>query len=179
MRRIHSFAVRHPLTGPLVWVLSIQYFVVQIVVAFAWNPPYSWRLDAISDLGATTCGQFDGRHVCSPLARTHERVIDPARPDHGHRVGAQLPKIPPESRRVLPDGGGRRRSDAGRPFPEDTVYGAHVAGADLAFLLGNIALVIFGATLRAPRWFTRYTSASGVVPLVALGLFLSHNRFFL
>jgi hypothetical membrane protein len=64
-------------------------------------------------------------------------------------------------------------------FPEDTVYGAHVAGADLAFLLGNIALVIFGATLRAPRWFTRYTSASGVVPLVALGLFLSHNRFFL
>jgi hypothetical membrane protein len=47
--------------------LSIQYFVAQVVAASEWKPPYSWRLNAISDLGATACGQFDGRFVCSPL----------------------------------------------------------------------------------------------------------------
>jgi hypothetical membrane protein len=64
-------------------------------------------------------------------------------------------------------------------FPEDTIYGAHIAGADLAFLLGNIALVIFGLTLRAPRWFRWFSVAFGVVALVALVLFLTHHRFFL
>ncbi len=64
-------------------------------------------------------------------------------------------------------------------FPLDTVYGVHIAGADLTFLLGNLALIIFGCTLRATRWFSWYSIASGVVALVALYLFLSHHRFFL
>ena len=64
-------------------------------------------------------------------------------------------------------------------FPQDTVYRIHIAGADLAFLLGNVALVVFGCTLRVARWLAWYSIASGVVALVALYLFLSHNRFFL
>jgi hypothetical membrane protein len=64
-------------------------------------------------------------------------------------------------------------------FPEDTIYSAHIAGADLAFLLSNIALIIFGFSLRLPRWFSWYSVASGAVALVALYLFLAHNRFFL
>jgi hypothetical membrane protein len=46
---------------------SLQYFVAQVIAASAWEPPYSWRLNAISDLGAVGCGPFDGRSVCSPL----------------------------------------------------------------------------------------------------------------
>jgi hypothetical membrane protein len=64
-------------------------------------------------------------------------------------------------------------------FPENTIYWAHIAGADLAFLLSNIALIIFGFGLRLPRGFSWYSIGSGAVALVALCLFLTHNRFFL
>ena len=64
-------------------------------------------------------------------------------------------------------------------FPEDTVYWAHLTGADLAFLLGNIALIAFGRGLHVPRWLSWYSIASGAVALVALCLFLTQNRFFL
>jgi hypothetical membrane protein len=63
-------------------------------------------------------------------------------------------------------------------FPEDTIYWAHIAGADLAFLLGNVALIVLGLTLRVSRWFSWYCIASGTVALVALVLFLTHHRFF-
>jgi hypothetical membrane protein len=55
--------------GGFLWIVaSVQYFVAQAVVAAQWHPPYSWRDDAIGDLGNTACGQFMGHHVCSPLA---------------------------------------------------------------------------------------------------------------
>ena len=67
VRQLQSFVNRHPGTVPIVWLLSAQFFLAEVVVAAAWSPGYSWHLDAISDLGATNCGRFDGRFVCSPL----------------------------------------------------------------------------------------------------------------
>jgi hypothetical membrane protein len=67
MRHNQSFVARYPLAGPILWISSIQFFLVQVVVASAWKPPYSWRLNAISDLGAIGCGPFDDRYVCSPF----------------------------------------------------------------------------------------------------------------
>lgn len=66
-----------------------------------------------------------------------------------------------------------------RIFPEDTIYWAHILGADLAFLLSNIALIIFSFGLHLPRWFSWYSLISGGVALVALSLFLTLHRFFL
>jgi hypothetical membrane protein len=65
--------------------------------------------------------------------------------------------------------------------PEDTTYWAHLAGADLAFLLSNVALIVFGLglRLRLPSWLRWYSIASGGLALVALVLFLTHNRLFL
>ena len=53
------------------WLLTVAYFIVQPVVAAAWEPPYDVAADAISDLGITGCGdfrQFDDRvlYACSP-----------------------------------------------------------------------------------------------------------------
>lgn len=59
--------------GGLAWVLATaQYAVAQLVAASAWNPPYSWFNNYISDLGNTACGMFAVPHgaaayVCSPL----------------------------------------------------------------------------------------------------------------
>jgi hypothetical membrane protein len=64
-------------------------------------------------------------------------------------------------------------------FPEDSIFWAHVIGQDLAFVFGNIALLVFGLTLPFSRVFRWYSIASGAVGLVGLVLFLSHHRFFL
>jgi hypothetical membrane protein len=179
VRRVQLVVDRLPLAGPLVWLSSVQYFLVQFVVASAWRPAYDWRLDAISDLGATTCGQFDGRDVCSPLHALMNGSL--VLLGLSMTVGSAI--LYQEFRR------GRMgfwlMAVAGIGvilvglFPEDTTYWAHVTGADLAFLLGNIALIAAGCGLRLPRWLRAYSVASGAVALAALCLFLAHDRFFL
>jgi hypothetical membrane protein len=179
MRRTRAFAVHYPLVAPVVWQLCIQFFVVQVVVASAWKPPYSWRLNAISDLGATTCGQFDGRDVCSPLHGLMN--ISLILLGLSMALGSALMYQQLRTSR----GGYCLMAAAGVGavlvglFPEDTTHWAHITGADLAFLLGNIALVVFGFSLRLPRWLSWYSIVSGAVALAALYLFLSQNRFFL
>lgn len=180
VQRFASFAARHQAVGPLVWVFSIQYFVVQIVVASAWKqPPYSWRLNAISDLGATGCGTFDGRSMCSPwhaLMNASLIVLGLSM-----AVGSALTHQQLRSSRV----GLWMMAAAGTGVilvglvPLDTVYWLHIAGADLALLLGNLALITLGCVLRLGRWFRWYSITSGAVALIALCLFLTHHRFFL
>src|SRR3954451_20887194 len=59
-------------TGGIAFVLAtVQYAVAQIVAASAWNPPYDWMKNFISDPGNTACGPFSvhgpATYVCSPL----------------------------------------------------------------------------------------------------------------
>ena len=179
-QRIGSLASRYPLAAPTLWLSSVQYFLVQAVVAAAWSRPrYNWRLNAISDLGATRCGQFDGRYLCSPAhgAMNVSLIVLGL----GMALGSLL---------FLQEFGHSRTgfvlmAVAGLGamlvglFPEDTVYWAHITGADLAFLVGNVALIAFGFSRGFPRWLRWYATGSGVVALVALFLFLSHHRFFM
>jgi hypothetical membrane protein len=177
--RTHSLVARYPFAGPLLWLSSIQYFVVQVVVASAWRPSYSWRLNAISDLGATRCGEFDGRFICSPrneLMNISLVVLGVAmiagawllhRGLQGARVGLGLMAVAGTGVIVV------------GLVPLDTTYWAHIAGADVALLVGNSALIVVGCTLHWQKWFNWYSIASGVIALVALALFLTHNRFFL
>ena len=179
VRYIRAFVIRYPLAGPIIWLLSVQYFLVQVLVASAWKSPYSWRLNAISDLGATSCSQFDGRCGCSPLhglmnvslillglSMTIGAVLM-YQEFHRSQVGFCLMAVAGVGAILV------------GLFAENTIYWAHIAGADLAFLLSNIALIFFGLSLCLPRWFRWYSLASGAVALVALCLFLTHNRFFL
>jgi hypothetical membrane protein len=60
--------------GGAAWIVAtLQYAIVQVVVAAAWHhPPYSWLGNYISDLGNTVCGRFTVPHgtpayVCSPM----------------------------------------------------------------------------------------------------------------
>jgi hypothetical membrane protein len=59
--------------GGAAWILAtLQFFVAQLVTAAAWNPPYRWTNNYISDLGNTACGESAVPHgiptyVCSPL----------------------------------------------------------------------------------------------------------------
>lgn len=180
MRRTQSFVGRYPIAGPIVWLLSIQFFVVQVVVASAWTqPPYNWWLNAISDLGAAGCGQFDGRYVCSPLHGLMNTSLILL--GLGMAIGSVL--ICQAFHRSRAGFSMMALAGIGAilvgVFPEDTIYWAHITGQDLAFVIGNVALIVFGFTLHLKRWFKWYSVASGAVALAALYLFLSHDRFFL
>ena len=177
---VGSLASRYPLAAPILWLSSVQYFLVQALAAGAWSQPrYSWRLNAISDLGARHCGRFDGRYVCSPaheamnvslivlgLGMALGSVLFLQELGHG-RIGFLLMAVAGLGAMLV------------GLFPEDTVYWAHITGADLAFLLGNVALIAFGFSRGFPRWLRWYAAGSGVVALAALYLFLAHHRFFL
>lgn len=60
-------------------------------------------------------------------------------------------------------------------FSENVSAIFHVFGAGLAFLIGNIALLIFGTFLDIPKKFKVYTIVSGVITLAALILFVTKN----
>jgi len=178
---IYRFTSRHPLAGSALWLSSIQFFVVQVVVASSWTKlTYSWHLNAISDLGAIRCGLFDDdRFVCSPLHGLMNASLILL--GLAMAVGSALLYAKLRSSRV----GFSLMTVAGIGailvgiFPEDSVFWAHITGQDLAFVFGNVALIVFGFTLRLTRWFRWYSITSGVVALMALILFLSHYRFFL
>lgn len=62
---------RRARVGAWAWVASAAILPVQLVVALRWPAEYSWRDNAISDLGVTVCGEFAEqagmvRDVCSP-----------------------------------------------------------------------------------------------------------------
>ncbi|MCE5289029.1 MAG: DUF998 domain-containing protein [Nocardiaceae bacterium] len=57
-----SQAAQHCAAG-LAWSLAFLYLAAEIVTAYAWTVPYSFRRDTISDLGVTACTA----HLCSPL----------------------------------------------------------------------------------------------------------------
>ncbi len=178
--RIKQFVQRHPLAGPLLWFSSVQFFIIQAIVALSWHTPlYDWRLNAISDLGAVGCGVFDERYVCSPSHLLMNGSLVAL--GLSMAVGSLLLYSQLQKSRV----GFSLMAVAGIGailvglFPEDSIYWAHVIGQDLAFVFGNIALIVFGFTLRSTALFRWYTVASGVIALIALILFLSHYRFFL
>jgi hypothetical membrane protein len=176
-KRIKVFTDKYPLLGPIFWMVSIQYFIIQLVAAFAWsNPSYSFNNNAISDLGNTACGLFSERYVCSPFYSLmnisfmllgitmiagsfliYQEFIKNAQ----NRIGFIFMALA---------GFGTFLVGA---FPENTVKELHFIGALLPFLLGNIALLIFGFSLGLQGKFKFYTIASGVVALIALPLFFT------
>lgn len=63
-------------TGAVLWLLTGGLFLAQGIAAGGWqDPPYSWIHNAISDLGVTSCGDYDDvgsrtRTICSPYHAT-------------------------------------------------------------------------------------------------------------
>lgn len=175
MRQVAVFTDKFPLVGPIVWILSVQYFVAQGIVASAWSPAYSWANNLISDLGNTTCGIRMGHAVCSPshalmnlsfillgviMALGSLLIYQEFRESKWSLVGFSLLAL-----------GGFGTILVGT-FPENTISAVHQTGAFLALAVGNVALVILGASLnRVRRPLRIYTIATGIVSLFAFILF--------
>lgn len=179
LRRLATFTDKYPLVGPQFWSVSVQYVLVQLAVAAAWtSPTYSWKHNAISDLGATLCGTFHGRAVCSPdNANMNASFIILG-------ITMMLGSIliyHEFTKTKLSRLGFSMMATAGFGtllvglFPENVSPTMHSIGALLAFLIGDSALIILGLGLRLSRVMKWYSIISGVVSLLALALYLTHH----
>src|SRR5579884_1287958 len=145
MKRIAVFTDRYPFLGPAIWLLTIEYFIIQFIVAGAWhNPAYSWRLNTISDLGNTVCAVNSGRPVCSPLHSLMNAsfillgvlmavgsllIYQEFRQKRSSLIGFSLMALAGFGTFIV------------GLFPENTVPALHSLGATLAFVLGNLSLI--------------------------------------
>lgn len=177
MHRIKVFTDRYPWIGPFIWILTIQYFLNQLLVAAAWPAPYSWRFNTISDLGSTVCTTISGRPVCSPLhllmnasfvvlgiimATGSLLIYQEFRESIVTLVGFSLMTIAGFGSMLV------------GLFPENTVPALHLLGAAGPFLLGNISLILLGIALYKISPVMRvYALASGTVSLIALYFFFT------
>lgn len=174
---IKVFTDRYPLLGPVIWILSIHYFIVQLLVSAAWtHVPYSWRYNTISDLGNTACGLTNGRFACSPLHALMNSsfivlglimaigsllIFQEFRESRGTLTGFSLMALAGFGTVVV------------GLFPENTIGALHVLGASLPFLLGNLSLVILSIALYKIGPKARIcTFISGFIPLLLLVPFL-------
>lgn len=145
--------------GALVWFSVIHFFLVEELVRRTWTVPYSWQTNYVSDLGATTCGPYFDREICSPghawmnlsFGLVGIAII----------LGAML--LAPTARDLF-----------GRPllplyvvggvgavlvglFPLDTIRPMHALSAGLLFASTNLAHVLLGW-----RLFRRHHRRYGV-----------------
>lgn len=173
-RKIAIFTDRYPLIGPIVWTLSVQYFVAQIVVASAWSPAYSWASNLISDLGNSLCTPYLGRMVCSPeyevmnlsfislgttMALGSLLIYQEFRESKWSLIGFSLMALAGLGTMLVGF------------FPENTISWLHLLGAFLALGVGNLSLIILALALyRVRRSFRIYTIITGVVSLLAFTL---------
>ncbi len=181
--RVHR-AVHH---GAILLIVGALEFVAgMIITQLLWDtsPPYgqySLLHNYISDLGAVHCGQvalsLGGRYICSPGHDVFNASIV--------LMGVILVLACVLIRTGFPP---RRTSTIGLALlaisaigaigvglsPEDVNLQVHTASALVAFLFGNVALVVLGiAMFRDTRWsgYRAYTILSGLVGFIALCLF--------
>jgi len=177
-RLIRTFNDRYPLVGPAFWMLSVQYFVTQLLVSAGWSRPYSWLQNTISDLGNTACGQYGNRWVCSPghnwmnasfiilgisMVIGAGLIYHEFRRSQASRIGFSFMALAGFGTLLV------------GLFPENTVSSLHILGAALPFFIGNIGMVILGTALDIPQPFKIYTIFSGVLALIALTFLLTGN----
>ena len=131
----------------LLFMASIQYFLVQYVVAQRWPRPYSITRNTISDLGSTVCGTFNTRYVCSPWHSSMDASF--VLLGLTMMMGCGLMWYSNRSSRVTSTGfaglcvGGLGVVVVG-VVPENSVPLVHGAGAALPFLVGNIGILLIG-----------------------------------
>lgn len=167
--------------GAALWIVGTLLFLAAMsFTQLTWTEPYSLTTNTISDLGNTQCGPWPtntSHVVCSP----NHLVFDVAIVVFGVLFALGVPLV----RSAFPS---RRSSMVGLGlavvagagaigvglFPENVNLAAHTVSAGLAFVAGNLAVLVFAlAMFRDTRWdgYRGYSAISGLVGLVAVVLF--------
>lgn len=173
--RILKFADDHRMLGPILWILNVQYLLVQLITAAAWPRPYSWNNNYISDLGNTQCGLYDGLYVCSPLYWLMNASFIGL--GLAIAVGAFFMQARFIRSKLSSIGFGLMMlagfgSILVGLYPENSFSNLHMLGAFFGLVVLDIAIVVLGCTLNnLPKWFRIYTLLIGATCLIAFILF--------
>ena len=175
---VEQFYKRHPYVGPVIWITSLQFFIIQLIVAAGWPTGYSIRNNTISDLGNTVCEIYAGRYVCSPWYTWMNASLvllgfsmilgtlllyGQFAKNTGTKIGFILTGI-----------GGLGTAMVGL-FPANVASAMHGIGAFLPFFLGNVGLLLFGLYLPLRPMFKYFTIFISLFSLTAFLLFVSGN----
>lgn len=178
MKSIKTFNDKYPFIGPTIWILSIQYFVIQIITAITYKFHYSLRFNTISDLGNSACGHYSGRYVCSPqhdlmnmsfillgvtMATGAMLIYQEFKKDRSTYIGYLCMAIAGFGTILV------------GIFPENTLSYLHEFGASLPFIIGNVGLLVLSFSLSLPKILKYYTFFSGFIALIALPFFFSDH----
>ena len=163
--------------GAILWLLSIQYYVVQLVVASAWSDanPYSWAQNTISDLANTTCGPYGDRLVCSPLhpLMNASFLLLGITMILGSWLLAKSASATAVKLGLLCMALAGIGTILVGLFPENSIAAMHVLGATLAFVLGNVGMLLIGiGSNHTPKMLRYLTIAAAVLGLAALAAFV-------
>jgi hypothetical membrane protein len=177
---------RQVIAGAICWVLTLEYFVAQLIAQVKW-PTYSISRYDVSALGITTCGSFDDPttgesiYACSPWhAAMNVGFV---------ALGVLIILGVVLLRQIWP----RRRlttvalvlialSGLGEIFaglaPGNVNLVLHSTGALLHWICGSLGLILLGwAVWRTHRLLASLTLLCGVICLV--GFFLYGNQTYL
>jgi hypothetical membrane protein len=164
--------------GALPWASSIQFFVMQVIVAFGWDTPYSLAARYISDLGNTACAPYpvgSATIVCSPW----HAGMNASFLLLGVTMAAGAPLVAGAFRAGwLRTAGLALIAVAGLGvflvglFPENENIAAHTAGAGLNFVCGNLGMLIVGSAGSGSRRFDRVSQGMGLLGLAGTALFV-------
>jgi hypothetical membrane protein len=175
-RYVEVFNNKYPLLGPVIFVMTIEYYVVQLIVGINFKPSYSIGSNTISDLGNTRCSLYGGRVVCSPdhtLMNISFFVLGLIMV-----IGSIL---------LMQEFGKIKRTTIGfymlmfaglgsiivGLFPENTVSAFHIFGAALAFIFGNVGIILISSNSLLPTKVRAYGFILGGIGLLGLILFMS------
>jgi hypothetical membrane protein len=170
--------------GATFWILAIQFFVVQVIVASAWARPYSLSNSVISDLGNTGCGPYPAGStniVCSPwhALMNLSFVVLGVTMSGGAMLTARF--FAPGWRRTTAIAlfliGGAGVTLVGL-YPENESRLLHAAGAAANFVGASVALILYGAGIqkeRARPLLKTFSIVAGMTGLAATGLLVADH----
>lgn len=189
VKAVSQLASTRSLVGAWAKVSILQFFLAEAAVIAGWAGPrpYSRRLNVISDLGARSCGTYDGRAVCSPLhvLMNLSFIIQGLAMIVGavllstalFRIAAR--PVPPTVvkrpvwaflTRVLVGLSGMGVTVVGL-VPEDVNQRLHYAGAVVFFVSGGLSLLALWWSWRRLRLISWFLLLCGVLSLVSTVFF--------
>lgn len=169
MQVIGAWLHRHSLVlGAWMWVLCGEYFLTQAYVASRWEVDFDITKNAISDLGAVTCGMFGGREVCSPdhlVMNIGFIVLGILMAGGAYFLWRHFQTVRLGFILIALSGLGAVIVGF---IPEDTVAIGHVIGAAISFIAAGTGMVWCGVKLSLPPWLRGLSIGLGMVSLVSL-----------
>ena len=162
-------------------VNTVQWVVAEAVTAAAWtDPPYSYAVNYISDLGVPDCGtQFQGRDLCSPLHTLMNGSFIAEGILFATAVVLMARLLTGRTRKIvtalgLVHGGamvlvGFFHGSADGPSAGLVI---HIAAASVGILCANTLAIMAGAIrqLGLPAAYRRFSVAVGVLGLTSVAL---------